>query len=59
MLGRTSIIIAHRLATIRDVDKIYVLEEGKIVESGSHDELVQKKGGAYSSLARLQFSEVD
>ena len=59
MLGRTSIIIAHRLATIRDVDNIYVLDEGKIVEEGTHEELFGMEHGIYSGLARLQFeSEV-
>ena len=55
MEGRTSIIIAHRLSTIRDVNCIYVLDDGKIVEQGTHDELAAKPNGAYSSLARLQF----
>lgn len=55
MEGRTSIIIAHRLATIREVDCIYVIENGKIVEQGTHDELSDVPGGAYSALARLQF----
>ena len=55
MEGRTSIIIAHRLATIREVDCIYVLDEGKIIEEGTHEELSEKEGGLYSSLARLQF----
>lgn len=55
MRGRTSIIIAHRLATIRDVDRIYVIENGRIVESGTHDELSARPRGAYSALARLQF----
>ena len=54
MKGRTSIIIAHRLSTIRDVDCIYVLEDGKIVEQGTHEEL-SNTNGAYSKLARLQF----
>jgi ATP-binding cassette, subfamily B, bacterial len=56
MEGRTSIIIAHRLATIRDVDCIFVLEHGKIVEQGTHEEL-SEKNGLYSSLAKLQFEE--
>lgn len=55
MLGRTSIIIAHRLATIRDVDQIYVIEQGQIIESGTHLELSEKQDGAYSNLAKLQF----
>jgi ABC-type multidrug transport system fused ATPase/permease subunit len=55
--GRTSIIIAHRLATIRDVDCIYVLDGGRIVEKGTHDELSKVENGVYSSLARLQFEQ--
>ncbi len=55
MVGRTSIIIAHRLATIKDVDCIYVIEKGKIVESGTHEDLSNYKDGVYSSLAKLQF----
>lgn len=58
MEGRTSIIIAHRLATIREVDRIYVIENGSIVETGTHDELSAIPGGAYSALARLQFESV-
>ncbi|HEY3387253.1 MAG TPA: ABC transporter transmembrane domain-containing protein [Saprospiraceae bacterium] len=53
--GRTAIIIAHRLATIRNVDCIYVLEDGKIVEKGTHEELSIKDEGLYAALARLQF----
>jgi ABC-type multidrug transport system fused ATPase/permease subunit len=55
MRNRTSIIIAHRLATIREVDCIYVLEGGHIVEKGTHEELSSLFDGAYSSLAKLQF----
>ncbi|MGB3546969.1 MAG: ABC transporter transmembrane domain-containing protein [Saprospiraceae bacterium] len=57
MERRTSIIIAHRLATIRDADRIYVLEHGRIVESGTHDELTLDPDGAYNSLAKLQFEQ--
>jgi ATP-binding cassette subfamily B protein len=56
--GRTSIIIAHRLATIRDVDQILVLDEGRIVEKGTHDELSVIENGLYNSLARLQFEPI-
>jgi ABC-type multidrug transport system fused ATPase/permease subunit len=55
MEGRTSIIIAHRLSTIRDVDQIYVLDNGRIVEQGTHEELSNMHDGLYSSLAKLQF----
>ena len=58
MEGRTSIIIAHRLATIKDVDKIYVLDAGKIVEEGTHETLSLIENGLYSSLAKLQFESV-
>jgi ATP-binding cassette, subfamily B, bacterial len=57
MVGRTSIIIAHRLATIREVDRIYVLDKGLIAETGTHEELLNKPKGLYASLARLQFQE--
>ena len=57
MKGRTTLIIAHRLATIRKVDRIYVLSEGKIVEEGSHQELVQNASGTYANLVRLQFAD--
>lgn len=56
MEGRTSIIIAHRLATIREVDCIYVLEHGKIIEQGTHQELIDKPTGVYHQLAQLQFN---
>jgi len=55
MEGRTSIIIAHRLSTIREVDCIYVLDKGRIAESGTHEELSTKEDGLYSKLATLQF----
>ena len=59
MEGRTSIIIAHRLSTIREVDKIFVINEGKIVEEGTHDSLSAIEDGLYNSLAKLQFDLVD
>jgi len=54
--GRTSIIIAHRLATIKKADKILVMDAGKIVESGTHSELL-KKGGYYNNLYEAQFMQ--
>ncbi len=54
MRGRTTLVIAHRLATIRDANKILVLDHGRIIDEGTHDELVAK-GGRYAELARLQF----
>ncbi|XP_076895959.1 putative multidrug resistance protein [Bidens hawaiensis] len=56
-VGRTTIIVAHRLTTIRKADKIVVLQSGKVVESGSHDELMQMEngeGGAYYQMVQLQ-----
>ncbi len=55
MRGRTSIIIAHRLATVREADRILVLRDGEVVESGSHEELSAEKDGVYRMLAELQF----
>jgi len=53
--GRTSIVIAHRLSTVRDVDRILVLHHGELREAGSHDELMQVDGGIYRALIGLQF----
>jgi ATP-binding cassette, subfamily B, bacterial len=58
MEGRTSIIIAHRLATVREVDKICVIDGGRIVEEGTHEELSEMPKGIYAGLARLQFELV-
>ena len=52
--GRTTIIIAHKLSTVQKVDKIYVLEKGKVVESGTHKSLSKKRGGKYAKLRDLQ-----
>ncbi|CAJ1946870.1 unnamed protein product [Sphenostylis stenocarpa] len=53
-VGRTTIIIAHRLSTIRNADVIAVMQSGKIMEMGSHHELIQNDNGLYTSLVRLQ-----
>lgn len=57
MKGRTSIVIAHRLSTVRDADRILVLDKGTIVESGRHEELIADADGLYHSLSRLQLAE--
>lgn len=54
--GRTTLVIAHRLSTVRRADRILVMEQGRIVEEGTHDTLVAK-GGLYARLAELQFTE--
>ncbi|MBX2827136.1 MAG: ABC transporter ATP-binding protein/permease [Flavobacteriaceae bacterium] len=53
--GRTSIVIAHRLATIKKADQILVMDAGKIVEKGTHKELLQKENGFYKNLYEVQF----
>ena len=55
MKGRTTIVIAHRLATIKKADRIIVMDRGEIVESGTHASLSKKKNGLYAHLASLQF----
>jgi len=57
MVGRTSFIIAHRLSTIRNADVILVMDEGDIVESGKHEELLER-GGFYAELYNSQFEIV-
>jgi ABC-type multidrug transport system fused ATPase/permease subunit len=59
MQNRTTIIIAHRLATIRKVDMIYVMREGQIAETGTHDQLATQEDGIYANLVRLQFETIE
>ncbi len=58
MAGRTSLLIAHRLATVRDVDRIIVLKDGEILEEGSPAELLAS-GGLYATLYKHNFSSFD
>ena len=55
MDGRTTLVIAHRLATIKNADNIIVLDQGRIVEAGTHTELSQSNG-VYANLAAMQFT---
>ena len=55
MQGRTTLVIAHRLSTIESADRIVVMRDGAIVETGSHAELIAR-GGYYSTLHRMQFA---
>jgi ABC-type multidrug transport system fused ATPase/permease subunit len=56
MVGRTTIVIAHRLSTVRNADRVVVLEKGKVVEAGTHTELMDTHG-LYSRLVERQFSD--
>jgi len=58
LMGRTSIIIAHRLSTVRDADRILVMKQGLIVEDGTHDELLAQ-GGLYAHLYHRQFDDTE
>lgn len=59
MVGRTSIVIAHRLATVLKADRIVVVDRGRIVQTGSHAELIRDEGGLYARLAALQFDQAE
>jgi ATP-binding cassette subfamily B (MDR/TAP) protein 1 len=52
MIGRTTVIVAHRLSTIRNADMIAVVERGSIVETGNHEELISNSNGVYVSLVQ-------
>jgi ATP-binding cassette subfamily B protein len=54
--GRTSVVIAHRLSTVRRADQILVVEDGRVVERGTHEQLLES-GGVYSDLYRTQFED--
>jgi ATP-binding cassette, subfamily B, bacterial MsbA len=59
MAGRTSFVIAHRLSTVRNADRILVLDQGRIVDQGSHEALLQRPDGLYARLYHMQFKDED
>jgi subfamily B ATP-binding cassette protein MsbA len=54
MAGRTTLVIAHRLSTIKEADEIIILQDGRIVERGNHNELIEIEGSIYQRLTSLQ-----
>jgi ABC-type multidrug transport system fused ATPase/permease subunit len=52
--GRTTIVIAHRLTTIRNADRIYVLDKGQVIEQGTHETLMAQEGGKYREMVNAQ-----
>jgi len=56
MRNRTTLVIAHRLSTVEDADEIIVLQDGEILETGTHGELLEA-GGQYATLHRMQFAD--
>merc|ERR1712154_49036 len=54
MIGRSVLVIAHRLSTVKNADQVVVIEKGKVVETGTHDQLIQKQDGSYAKLVKRQ-----
>ena len=59
MKNRTTFVIAHRLSTIRNATRIIVIDSGKIIQSGTHQELMQRENGLYKKLYEMQFRDDD
>jgi len=57
MVNRTTFVIAHRLSTIRNASNILVLDKGKIIQSGNHDELIEQENGLYRKFYEMQFRD--
>jgi ABC-type multidrug transport system fused ATPase/permease subunit len=57
-IGRTTIVIAHRLTTIQNAHLIYVLDKGNVIEQGTHEILMTKEGGVYQSMVKTQQVEI-
>lgn len=58
MEGRTTVVVAHRLSTVRALDRLLVLERGRVAEEGTHDELVRRENGLYRRLFERQALEL-